>query len=981
MAEVAALVSRLLQVVALLFAGATGSLFAAAADYQGKRVVSIAFDPALQPLPDDELRNMLSVKQGEPLDLSNLREAIVRLYATGRYEDIAADAQLADGGVALRFQTRTTWFVGQVSVEGVPEPPNRGQLINATRLQLGREYNEQTAEVAMTNIREVLRDNGFYEASVERFLIYQPAFAQVNVIFQVTPGERARFSTPEVTGVPEEAVRRVVKATGWKRRWPLPGWRTVTAQRLQRGLEKIRGSYQKREFLLNSVALEELEYQLETQTVVPKMVIEQGPRVEVTTNGADVSRKRLKQLVPVFQEQSVDRDLLVEGSRNIAEHLQAKGYFDAKVEFTQNDVSADLQQIEYLIDPGERHKLVRLEVEGNQYFDDATISERLATQPATTIRYRNGRYSEALLNGDLSGIASLYRSNGFRDVQVKATTEPADPENPLEVAVTIHITEGPQWFVSDLLLEGVSQELEPDVYSLIGASGGQPFSLSSIMTDRDNVLDFYYNNGYPDASFDWIITEDPDSHQVSLAIRILEGERQYVRASLIGGLEDTSADLVYSRIRIEPGSALSQSEIVESQRRLYDLGIFARVDTAIQNPDGVETNKYVLHQFEEARKWSLNFGLGAQIARIGSGTPDFDNPAGSAGFSPRVSFGASRSNIFGVGHTTSLQTRISETRQRGLINYLAPQFKGRENISLSVTGLYDFSRDINTFESTRWEGSLQFSNQLSRANAAQLRYTFRRVKTGNLAIDPDLVPIFAQSARVGLVASGFIQDKRDDVLDSRRGYYNAVDFGIATKAFGSQTEYTRLVGRNSTYHQLKSDLVLARSLTVGWMANTANDMLAKPIPLPELFFSGGASSHRGFPDNQAGPRDSETGFVIGGQAVFMHNTELRFPLIGDNLGGVLFHDAGNVYSTFGDVSFRVKQRDRTDFDYMVHAFGFGIRYRTPIGPVRLDLAYSPNSTRFFGFQGTREDLIGGGGEKTNRRISQFQFFFSIGQTF
>ncbi|MCP5115268.1 MAG: BamA/TamA family outer membrane protein, partial [bacterium] len=397
--------------------------------------------------------------------------------------------------------------------------------------------------------------------------------------------------------------------------------------------------------------------------------------------------------------------------------------------------------------------------------------------------------------------------------------------------------------------------------------------------------------------------------------------------------------------------------------------------------DGAETSKYVLHQFEEARKWSLNFGLGAQIARIGSGTPNFDNPAGSTGFSPRVSFGASRSNIFGVGHTASLQSRVSDTRQRGLINYLAPQFKGRANTSLSVTGLYDFSRDINTFESTRWEGSLQLSNQLSRANTVQARYSFRRVSTGNLAISPELVPIFAQSARVGLFALGFIQDRRDDVLDSRRGYYNAVEFALASKYFGSQTDYTRLISRNSTYHQLTADIVLARSLTFGWLANTASDTIQKPIPLPELIFSGGASSHRAFPDNQAGPRDPETGFVIGGQAVFMHNTELRFPLLGDNLGGVLFHDAGNVYSSLGDLSFRRSQRDRTDFDYMVHSVGFGIRYRTPIGPVRLDLSYSPNSPRFFGFQGTREELIVGGGEKTNRRINQFQFFFSIGQTF
>jgi outer membrane translocation and assembly module TamA len=115
-----------------------------------------------------------------------------------------------------------------------------------------------------------------------------------------------------------------------------------------------------------------------------------------------------------------------------------------------------------------------------------------------------------------------------------------------------------------------------------------------------------------------------------------------------------------------------------------------------------------------------------------------------------------------------------------------------------------------------------------------------------------------------------------------------------------------------------------------------------------------------------------------------NSTELRFPLLGDNVGGVLFHDAGNVYSSLSDVSFRVKQRNLQDFDYMVHAVGFGIRYRTPIGPVRVDLAYSINPPRYFGCSGNINDLIKCGQDpllRTNHSISHFQFFFSIGQSF
>ena len=130
--------------------------------------------------------------------------------------------------------------------------------------------------------------------------------------------------------------------------------------------------------------------------------------------------------------------------------------------------------------------------------------------------------------------------------------------------------------------------------------------------------------------------------------------------------------------------------------------------------------------------------------------------------------------------------------------------------------------------------------------------------------------------------------------------------------------------------------------------------------MPEHFFSGGATSERGFPDLQAGPRDTTTGFPLGGTALLMNQTELRFPLLGENIGGVLFHDMGNVYTSPSSISFRTDQHGLSDFDYMNHAVGFGIRYKTPIGPVRLDLAYSINPPRFIGFSGSFSDLLNSG---------------------
>jgi outer membrane translocation and assembly module TamA len=398
---------------------------------------------------------------------------------------------------------------------------------------------------------------------------------------------------------------------------------------------------------------------------------------------------------------------------------------------------------------------------------------------------------------------------------------------------------------------------------------------------------------------------------------------------------------------------------------------------ALVNPQGSVREKRVLYQFEEASRWSLNGGLGAEFGRFGGSATSLSSPAGGTGFAPRVSLGLSRLNFLGLGHTVGIQTRFSSLQRRGLVTYLAPRLQNRENFYLTLTALYDDSHNVRTFSSRRLEGALQVSQRFSRATQAQYRFVFRRVATSDVKIEPGLIPLYSQPVRVGLVSGTLIHDRRDDPLNATRGYYFSVDVSTANKAFASQTSFGRALGRNSSFHRLTRDYVLSRNTTVGWIARYGGT----DIPLPERFFAGGAVSHRGFPENQAGPRDLFTGFPLGGRALLFNQTELRFPFLGTNVGGVLFHDAGNVYSRVNDISFRFRQRDLTDFDYMVHAVGFGVRYRTPIGPIRLDFAYGINSPRFEGYQGSLNDLINNLGQRVDQRVSRFQFHFSLGQAF
>ena len=965
----------------LLAALILAPLYAQTNPYEGQPIANVRVEPEAQFLAQPELQAATAeLKPGSPLAMDNVRSTIEKLYATGRFENIVADAESTPSGVVLVFRTVGAQFIRNVSIEGVEEPPSRGLLVNATKLELGLTFSENQSRQAVENLLEVLRSNGFYLAKIAPEIAPAPV-QQVDIRFLAETGKRAKFSTPVVKGTPNKPLDEIISATRWRRVFGLLGWKEVTDTRTQQGLDRIRRSYQKREFLMARVTLDSMEYHPAENQVVPVITIDSGPKVVVRTKGAKISRGRLRELVPIYQEQTVDRDLLVEGKRELTEYLQAKGYFDAQVDFDTSKTAQQEELIEYSIYPGERHKLVSVEVEGNRYFDDETLRERLYTMPASLLRFRHGRFSQDYLRRDMNAIRALYQSNGFRDVEVSRTVTDDYEGKENQVAVRLTVKEGPQWFVSDLRIEGLDAVTAEDLRALVQSSEGQPFSDLNVATDQDTILNYFFNNGYPDATFEATVTPAAAPQQMSLVYQINPGERQFVRDVLISGFTTTDEDLIRERIRnLNPGDPLSQSSMIESQRRLYDLGIFARVDTALQNPDGDTDHKYVLYRLEEARRYSVTGGFGAQLARIGRGNPTLTTPAGTAGFSPRVSFGISRSNFLGVGHTVGFQGRLSAVQRRSLVSYLAPQFKGNDRLNLTYTALYDDSRDIQTFNSRKFETSIQLSHRWTKANTLQYRLTYRRASVTDLKITPELIPLFAQDIQLGSISSTFIQDRRDDPTDPRRGVYNTLDGAFASNLFGSKTSFTRVLGRNATYHRLTRDVVLARSLSIG----AINRISTMDVPLPERFFAGGATSHRGFNENQAGPRDLLTGFPLGGKALLVNNTEIRFPLIGDDIGGVVFHDAGNVYSNFGALSFRVKQRDVEDFDYMVHAVGFGVRYRTPVGPIRLDLAYGFNTPQFVGLKGTYEQLLDPnltGVEIVRQRISRFQFHFSLGQLF
>lgn len=977
-------------IAALLLCCASGTRVQAQ-DFEGRPVVSVTFNPPMQPIEASEISGFLPVKIGRNYSASDIRAAIQRLFATGRYQDIQVDAEPAGGGVAVTFITKNSWFVGHVSAtEDFADPPSPGQIVNASRLQLGQPFDESQIPTALANIRKVLTDNGYLAPTINPRIRYDTTYQEANVDFVIEAGKRATYEKPAISGDTTVLTAEAIdKATGW-RRFLFPGYRGITQSRTRRGIDRILLKYENAHRLLATVMLNGIEPEPNNRKARPSIAIDPGPVVNITASGAKISRGALRDNVPVFEEHSVDPDLLAEGRTNLRDYFQDQGYSDVEVEYRERQVVNGATQISYTIELGKRHVFVYLGIAGNKYFDTKTIRERLVMTPKS-FAIRNGRYSEALLRRDIATIKDLYEANGFRDASVSPTLVDDYKGRIGDLAVFLTIQEGPQYLVSSLDIEGTEHLDIHRLTNLLSSQTGQVFSEFNVAADRETIIREYGRNGFPDATFEWNSKPGPRPHTIDLKFIIHEGRQQVVREVVTRGLKTTKPSLVEKQITdLSPGDPLSPEAMAETQRRLYDLGIFSDVNMAIQNPDGDEVGKYVVYDLDEARRYSITTGFGLQFARIGgsNAVTDLSDPGGAPGVVPSVSVALSRLNVFGAGQTITLQAVLSTLEKRAVANYFVPRIFDSPKLDATFSLLYDDTYDVRTFLSKREEGTIKLTQHVTKPITIFYDFSYRNIGVSDLKINPLLLPQLAQTVRVGIGEINLIQDRRDDPLDPHKGIYNTLDVGLATKYFGSQTSFARILGRNATYYKLGGKLVFARETQFGMMpafAVPSNTEAGDPIPLAERFFAGGGNTQRGLPENQAGPRDTLTGFPLGGSALFFNNTELRFPLYGTNINGVLFEDAGNVYSSLGAISFRADQRNPNDFDYMVHAAGFGIRYRTPIGPLRLDLAYSINPPHYNGFPGNYPQLVACSEANTCQaslqQISHFQFFFSIGQAF
>jgi outer membrane protein insertion porin family len=1016
--------------------GDSAGLITTVWDWKGLRVDKIVFEGVTFDATDT-LPQELAQKVGTPLDPQEVRASLRRLFASGRYRDISVRGEREGDAVTLIFTGVPRYYVGRVTIDGVKNDRLSSLLEFATKLSPGTAFSEPQIAAGTEGVTEMLQQQGYYEPTVTAASQIDVAGDQVNITYTIAIGPQARVGKITLagadTGLTLEEFRKKAKLKEGNR---------VTRDTASNAMERLRKLYQKKDRLEATVTLQQQTYDAPQKQVNYEFHANQGPEVKVAVEGVKISKGRLHLLVPIFQEGTIDNDLLNEGVFNIRDYVQQQGYFDCKVEVRVVGASSAAESVVFTVDRGVRHKVTAVNLKGNKYFADDLLQERMRVQKANAYQ-RSGKYSPALVSADVAAIQALYRANGFdeatvtTDVKDFSTSSEGKPLKVAEIVVTYTIVEGPQQKFGTVALNGVDASRLKGVRSLMNSQPGQPFSLVTLSGDRDTVLQYYLSKGFDQVKVDIKQAKDAkDPEKTDVSLNVSEGQQVFVNRVLLSGVDKTKPKVVQAEILVHPGDPLDQTALLQTQRNLYNIALFNEVIAAVQNPEGDAPDKNVLLQLTEAKRWNVTYGFGIEAE---TGTPQSGmiseasciqlmlNPCnqltqeGRAGVSPRVSLDVSRINLFGTDDSLTLHSSYGLLEQVAILTFQNPHFYGSKNFAASVSGGYSNIQDITTFAASTLQGDFRITQKWIRRDTFIYDFLYRRVAVdpNSLQVSADLIPLLSQPVRVGGPGVTWFHDSRSPgPLDASRGVYTTVQTFVASSKFGSQTDFWKIDGTNATYYQFgKLKYVIARSTRIGYEQsqgpnpNAGNEACANPdpegndllntnascaaVPLPERLYAGGANSLRGFPINGAGPRDLQTGFPVGGTAAFVNTFEFRMPaptlpLVGSSLNFVLFHDMGNVFQNASQMfpSFlRFNQPDRAtcsnvsgvigtcNFNYFSHDVGLGARYKTPVGPIRLDFSYNLNPPVYPVIYDFNNNPPHEG------HAAHFNFFFSIGESF
>jgi outer membrane protein assembly complex protein YaeT len=918
---------------------------AAVTDYIGKPVVEVRLQSNGVEVRDPVLREMIETRTGAPLAMLDVRESMAHLFGLGLYQDVQVDATLRSGGVVLTYTLVPAQRIRRIQFEGslgLPEGDLRRIVIERHSASPPA---SRAPQIAAT-LQGVYRDRGYPKADIAARVDADRDPSNAAMVFAIRPGPRARVGTIEIQGSAREPDANLLSALDLH-----PGDEYDGAAldfRLARYADGLRaqGYYEARATHLP-------RYVDADAAVNVGLDITVGPRVEILFQGDPLSSADRERLVPIAREYSVDEDLLEDSKFAIERHFRERGYCNPRADY-QRSGDEGLLRVIFTIARGAQCMVEQTELSGNASIASPELAPLILTKAGMP-------FSESTLGSDISRIQSYYRQRGFSGVKVSSQIDQRELKSGTAVVrVRLVIAEGLKSMIDSVQFKGNTAVDNGTLRQIVDSMPGHAYFEPQLTADADTIALMYLNRGYQEVSVQPVPRATGDGSQVELTFAIQEGPQILVDHVLVVGNQRTRRETILREVQLKSGQPLSQQEEDETRARLTALGLFRRVDISYLQLPGQQGHRDVIITVEEAPVTTIGYGGGLEGGKRLVRSSETSEAIEEFQIAPRGFFEVSRRNLFGKDRSLNLFTSVS-FRPRGLgaaptanaltsdggygfneyiarVTYGERRLLGTDADATITAGLeqgvrssFDFNRRIASATIMRRISRTLFSGRLGVDHTRLLN-----IKS-NFAAQPEIDRLFPQ-VRLSSVSSSLIRDTRNDSIDPNTGSLIGADAELAARAIGSQVGFFKSFLQTFAYRQLsRTNTVLVLGARVGLAAGFPREVvrggetvIVDDIPASKRFYAGGDTTVRGFVFERLGTPETidPSGFPRGGHGLIVLNGELRIPVRGV-LGAVAFVDGGNVFRNVEEI----------DLGQLRGAVGFGLRYRSPVGPIRVDLGF------------------------------------------
>jgi outer membrane protein insertion porin family len=937
--------------------------------YEGQNVTAIEI--AGRPnLDTSKLLPILQQHAGEPFSKEKVDQSIADLKSAGKFDEVQLQVEPEANGVRVLLIAEPAIWFGIFEFPGAERFPY-SKLVQVANYPPQAPFNAGDVQKDSDALLRYFQQEGYFEAEVRPQVNLDTEHNLANVRFMVSLNRRAKFGTVVIANTtPDEAAKMTKSLQGITARVrgaairPGKKYRRGTLTSAQRYLQK---RLEKQKRLAAQVKLAGAAYTAETNRADIHFDVQTGPAIDVQVKGAHLWGWTKRSLLPVYQGVGVDPELVQEGREALVSYFQKKGFFDVNVdsEFHKQD-SAD--SIVYTITKGKKHKVTGVSVSGNSQLKSPDLMALVTVKKSHL--FSPGNYSEQLVRASAKNLTALYQSEGFSNAQVTPSVNKKDGN----LTVAFHVVEGPRDIVSALRIEGA--DTFPEAKFAPGGlklAAGKPYSQKFVEADRANIVAHYLQAGYLTSSFRQTATvvSKNDPHHINVVYHIYEGPQVHTQDVVTLGRVRTQQRLIDRDVAtIVPGQPLTETQLLTSESQLYNhTGVFDWAEVDPRSQITTQTSEDVLIKVHEAKRNTLTYGFGFEVINRGgsipSGTVALPNlpPVGlpsnfttsqTTYYGPRGTLQYTRNNVRGKGESLSATAFAGRLDQRVAGFYIVPNFRwSKWGATTSILAERDEENPI--FSSQVENGSAQLQRFIDRKkqDVFFVRYSFSQTDLTRILI-PDLVLPQDQHVRLSTIAANLTRDTRDNPLDAHKGMLQSIELDFNASKLGSSVNFAKLIGQAAYYRPTFHKIVWANSIRIGLAQPFANSF----VPLSEAFFTGGGNTLRGFPLDGAGPQrqvqvcssgsSTDCSYIqvpSGGNEQLIINSEARIPVpIKQGLGLVVFYDGGNVFPTVGFHDFT---------KLYTNSVGLGLRYATPVGPVRIDLGHNLNpvpgvkSTQYF----------------------------------